>query len=73
MSKLEEAADRLGRAIARLEAAVAGIGDNSGGADQLALELAAARAESRKLREVNEAVVTRLDGAIERLGTVLES
>jgi hypothetical protein len=73
MNNLEEAARRLQRAVTRLEALTEKLGQKEMGTGQLALELAEARAESRKLREVNEAVVSRLDGAIERLGAVLES
>jgi hypothetical protein len=72
MSKVEDAARRLERAIGRLEAAAAKLPPASGETRQLALELAEAKAESKKLRAVNEAVVNRLDGAIERLGAVLD-
>ena len=71
MHRLEEAASRLERAVMRLETITARLG--GGDVQKLSSELAEARAEANKLREVNEAVVGRLDGAIERLGAVLES
>jgi hypothetical protein len=72
MSKVEEAARRLERAVARLETAAAKLPPGGSETRQLALELAEAKAESKKLREVNEAVASRLDGALERLGAVLD-
>jgi hypothetical protein len=73
MASVEEAAKHLERAVARLEAATGKLGRGNPEKRQLALELAEAKAESKKLRDVNQAVVTRLDGAIERLGAVLDS
>ena len=72
MTKLDDAAGRLERAVARLEAAARKLPDTNAETAQLALELAEAKAEGKRLREVNEAVVSRLDGAIERLGAVLD-
>lgn len=73
MSKLEEAAQRLERAVSRLEAACKRF-EASGGEDkQLALALSETRAEYEKLKDVADKVATRLDGAVERLNTVLES
>jgi hypothetical protein len=72
MSKVEEAARRLERTVARLETAAAKLPPGGSETRQLALELAEAKAESKKLREVNEAVASRLDGALERLGAVLD-
>ena len=66
MTKLEEAARRLERAVLRLEAAATRVGKKRGKDGQLALELAEARADYAKLQEVTRAVATRLDGAIER-------
>lgn len=68
-SRLTEAQERLDRAIARLEKAVAG---RANGGDALTRALAAVRDENRALREVNDAVGHRLDAAIDRLRQVLE-
>jgi exonuclease VII small subunit len=74
MTKVEEAAKHLERAVARLEAACLKLERSGGGEDsQLALALSEARAEYEKLADVAGAVATRLDGAIERLNTVLEN
>ena len=72
MTRLEEAAQRLERAVARLDAAAGKLGEAPIGDGQLALQLAAARADYAKLQEVTRAVATRLDGAIERLDAVIE-
>jgi hypothetical protein len=72
MTRLEEAAQRLERAVARLDAATAKLGEKPIGDRQLALQLAAAKADYAKLQEVTRAVATRLDGAIERLDAVIE-
>ena len=73
MTRLEDAARRLERAVARLETACGRL-QNGGTEDkQLALALSEARAEYDKLADVAGAVATRLDGAIERLNTVLDS
>jgi hypothetical protein len=72
MTRLEEAARKLERAVARLEAACDRLGSISAEDRQLALALSEARADYRKLADVTGAVASRLDGAIERLNTVLE-
>ena len=73
MSRLEDAARRLERAVERLEEACRRIEGKSPGSEQLALELAQARRDYAQLAEVTGKVAHRLDGAIERLNTVLES
>jgi hypothetical protein len=72
MSKLEDAARRLERAVARLEDSCRRIEAKNPGSEQLAFELAQARREYAQLAEATGKVATRLDGAIERLNTVLE-
>jgi phage shock protein A len=73
MSKVEDAARRLERAVERLEDACRRIEAKSPGSDQLALELAQAKRDYAQLAEATGKVANRLDGAIERLNTVLES
>lgn len=72
MTRIEEAARRLERAVTRLEKAASRLPPEGVETRQLALELAEAQAENKRLREVNEAVATRLDGALERLSAVLD-
>jgi hypothetical protein len=73
MSKLEEATRRLERAVGRLEAACNKLHGGGGEEKQLALALSEARAEYEKLADVAGVVANRLDGAIERLNTVLDT
>ena len=71
MKKLEEAAQRLDRAVKRLEAAASGVGAGDGD-KRLQEALAAAKAEYATLEEKIERVTTRLDGTIERINTTLD-
>jgi hypothetical protein len=70
MSPLEEALERLERAVARLEAASA-----VGAADAeppAALRLAESEAENRRLREAAGDIAARVDDVLGRVGRVLE-
>ena len=63
MSRLDEALERLERAVARLEAA------RGGGA--AAQRVAAPEAEAAQLRAVTGEIGTRVDGALARIGRAL--
>ena len=68
---VERARERLEKAVARVETALDGYVPAAADDGALADELAAERAESAQVREINEAVSRRLDAAIDRLKTVL--
>jgi hypothetical protein len=73
MAELAAAVERLARAVNRLET-VAQRRNSQQQADRtrLAAELAQAREEYAALADVTDRVSLRLDGAIDRLKTVLE-
>lgn len=83
MSKLDEAEQRLQRAVAGLEEAAKVVASsaeasvNSSDAPaapdpQITADLASAQARNAKLEDVNANVAQRLDGTIARLKTILE-
>jgi hypothetical protein len=64
MSRLDEALERLERAVARLEVA--------GGGERAAVRRAAkAEAEARRLREAAGDIAARVDGTLARIGRAL--
>ena len=67
MSRLDEALTRLERAVARLEAACTGIA----GKGEATRRIAAAEAESRRLRAAAGEIAARVDGALARVGRAL--
>lgn len=69
MSELETAREQLEQAISRLEQALATRGDDAA----LERALADARAETKNLRQVADTVSGRLDAAIGRLKSTLET
>lgn len=77
MTRLDDATDRLTRAIDRIERALENGGSGEAvSADQveaLRESLEQARRENASLRQINEAVVARLDEAISQLQSVLET
>ncbi len=79
MSKLDEAEQRLQRAVAGLEEAARAVASSSTATatasapdPAVAAELAAAQARTTELEQANKAVAQRLDGAIARIKTILE-
>ena len=77
MSKLDEAEQRLQRAVAGLEnaasaavASAASIGATPAPDPEAALETAQAR--TAELEDANAAIARRLDGAIARIKTILD-
>ncbi len=72
-SKVERARVRLDAAVARLEKALRQQdGSPSASGDQVQTrDLEALRGENSRLREINETVSARLDGAIGRLNAVI--
>jgi hypothetical protein len=73
MSRLDEATQRLERAVARLEnAATAESASENADDRHLREELSAARKEHAELQAVTRDVSVRLDTAIARLKTILE-
>ena len=81
MSKLDEAEQRLQRAVAGLEEAARAVASSSTATANasapdpdpaVAAELAAAQARTTELEQANKAVAQRLDGAIARIKTILE-
>jgi len=71
-SKVERARSRLETAVGRLEKALKRQDGTAPSADpDLVREVDALRAENVRLRDVNETVSTRLDGAIGRLNAVI--
>lgn len=73
LSRTVEAVRRLGAAIDRLEAASERAGERSGAGDLLlAGELRDARERQAEMEEATREVARRLDGAIDRLRTLLE-
>ena len=77
MTRLDDATDRLIRAIERIELVL----ENSGSGEAVSADrvealresLEQARRENASLRQINEAVVARLDEAISQLQSVLET
>ena len=69
MSELATAREQLEQAISRLEKALATRGDDAA----LERALADARAETKNLRQVADTVSGRLDAAIGRLKSTLET
>jgi hypothetical protein len=72
MSKLEDAARRLERAVEHLEAVCSRFPVDASDKQRLATALAEAKADYAALIEVAGTVATRLDGTIARLNSVLE-
>jgi hypothetical protein len=72
MKKIEEAAQRLGKAVARLEMAALRVGGLAAEKNRLAEALAAAKAEYVTLEKTVAVVTSRLDGTIERISNVLD-
>jgi len=72
MTKLEDAAQRLDKAVRRLEAASFRVGGDGAEKRRLAEALAAAKAEYAALEEKIERVTSRLDGTIERINATLD-
>ena len=70
MSRLEEALERLERAVVRLEAANAAAAPAVEPA--VALRLAETEAENRRLRAAADEIAARVDDALGRVGRVLE-
>lgn len=73
-SKVERARLRLDAAVARLEKALGQRGGSTppaSGDEVRTRELEALRGENSRLREINETVSARLDGAIGRLNQVI--
>ena len=80
MNSLEEAKSRLDAALAKLDQAVAGkvrdmqdLRASHAGQEGLRESHEALRAEHGELRQLTEHTVGRLETALSRLGTVLES
>jgi len=71
LTKIAEAADRLERAVLRLEAAMEQA-EPMGDRHHLETALAGARAQYAALARLTQTVASRLDGAILRLDRVLE-
>jgi len=69
---IAEAADRLERAVLRLEAAVESMAETPPQRPDLKAALAAAKAQYASLAKLTHTVATRLDGAIHRLDSALE-
>ena len=73
-SKVERARARLDAAVARLEMALGqqgGATPPASGAEVQPRELEALRGENSRLKEINQTVSARLDGAIGRLNAVI--
>jgi anti-sigma factor ChrR (cupin superfamily) len=77
-SIVDNARDRLARAVARAEAVVGRLAERRAAADKAAVSvdelqsaLETARAENKALRARNAAVTKRLEAAIDRLKSVL--
>ena len=74
MSRLTDATERLEAAIERLDRAlVARAGGNGPEGEELRAALEQAEAEKASLEQRTSRISQRLDGAIERLKTVLEA
>jgi hypothetical protein len=73
MSKLDEAEQRLQRAVSGLEdAARAASASASAGESASSTELDAAKARAAELENVNAAIAQRLDGAIAQIKEILD-
>ena len=70
---MQAAKSKLDAALSRLEKAIDTKANSAVGSGALVKELAAAKAEISQLKEKNQVVSTRLDGAIGRMKVVLES
>ena len=80
MSKLDEAEQRLQRAVSRLEEATRKVAPQAELSvataqtdSQIAAELHSARARNAELEDTNAAIAQRLDGVIDRIKTLLEN
>ena len=71
--EMTELADRLERAIGKLEEAVAARPSDGDGGAAATAELESLRAENADLKKRTAAVTERLDSAIDRLKSVLEA
>ena len=72
-SSIHAAKSKLDAALTRLEKAIDTKANSTGGSDGLSSELVAAKAEISELKEKNQVVSNRLDGAIGRMKEILES
>lgn len=77
MSKLDEAEQRLQRAVAGLEEAARAVAHTESSVPAepdpaVAAALTSAEARNAELEELNAAMAQRLDGAIARIKTILE-
>lgn len=72
MSRLDDARQRLEKAVARLERAVQVSRAHSVEREELSRALEEARAEGKALREVSSTLSNRLDTVIGRLKAVIE-
>lgn len=77
MSKLDEAEQRLQRAVAGLEEAARAVAQSESSAPvepdpAIVAALTSAQARNAELEELNAAMAQRLDGAIARIKTILE-
>jgi len=72
LTKIAEAADRLERAVLRLEAAMEQAEPIGGDRHNLEAELASAKAQYAAMARLTQSVASRLDGTILRLDRVLE-
>jgi hypothetical protein len=70
---MQTAKSKLDAALNRLEKAIDTTPILASGSDELAKELVAAKAEISQLREKNQTVSAKLDGAIGRVKEILES
>lgn len=71
-TRLDQARERLDRAVARLEAALATGGGNGGRAAGLAEKIRAFERENVALKEINAIVGRRLDSTITKLKDVMK-
>ena len=70
---MQMAKSKLDAALTRLETVIDNKPISADGSDGLGEELVAAKAEISQLREKNQVVSSRLDGAIGRMKEILES
>jgi hypothetical protein len=72
-SSIQVAKAKLDAALTRLEKSIESKTGSASGNGALDKELVAAKAEISELKEKNQIVSTRLDGAIDRMKEILES